>query len=94
MQCISSTQNSDYGPLLVGPKGACRLLSCGNTRLYELLNSGAIVSFRDGRSRKIVVASIKGYIDRHLAAASAADKNNNPAARATKARLDKKGDRA
>jgi hypothetical protein len=41
-----------------------------------------------------VVASIKGYIDRHLAAASAADKNNNPAARATKARLDKKGDRA
>jgi len=94
MQCISSTQNSDYGPLLVGPKGACRLLLCGNTRLYELLNSGAIVSFRDGRSRKIVVASIKGYIDRHLAAASAADKNNNPAARATKARLDKKGDRA
>jgi excisionase family DNA binding protein len=93
MQYTSST-HSDHGPLLVGPKDACRLLSCGNTRLYELLNSREIASFRDGRSRKIVVSSIKDYIDRHLAAAYAADKNNNPAARATKARLAKKGDRA
>jgi len=42
------------------------MLSCGNTRGYELLAAGKLESFVDGRSRKITVASIHRYIERHL----------------------------
>jgi excisionase family DNA binding protein len=56
-------------PLAVKPKKACQLLDCGNTRLYELLAQGELVSFKDGNSRKILVTSIRDYIDRRVAAA-------------------------
>jgi len=55
------------GPLVVKPRIACRLLDCGNTRLYELLAAGELQSFLDGRSRKITIASIEAYIARRLA---------------------------
>jgi excisionase family DNA binding protein len=54
--------------LLVKPRAACQLLNCGRTRLYELMKQGELQSFRDGRSRKVVVQSIFDYIDRQLAA--------------------------
>jgi hypothetical protein len=62
------TSNPNYfpSPLLVRPKEARRLLSCGNERLYQLLNSGALESFPDGRARYITVASIQVYIARRL----------------------------
>jgi hypothetical protein len=44
------------------------LLDCGNTRLYELLNSEELESYLGGRSRKITVSSIKAHIARRLAA--------------------------
>jgi len=53
-------------PLLVRPRIAWRLLGCGNTHGYELLNKGELESFRDGRSRNITVASIHRYIARRL----------------------------
>jgi hypothetical protein len=53
-------------PLVVKPKTAWKMLACGNTRGYELLASGELESFLDGRSRKITVASIYRYIERHL----------------------------
>jgi hypothetical protein len=43
------------------------MLACSNTRLYELLAERELASFRDGGSRKIVVASIHDYIQRRLA---------------------------
>jgi hypothetical protein len=43
------------------------LLDCGNTRLYELLAQGELVSFKDGKSRKIIVGSIRDYIARRIA---------------------------
>jgi hypothetical protein len=46
------------------------LLGCGITRLYELINSGELVSFKDGKSRKITTASIKAYIARQLQAST------------------------
>jgi excisionase family DNA binding protein len=67
MQSIARCRDADDEPLLVRPKQACWLLSCGNTHLYELVKSGEIVSFRDGRSRKIVMASLKSFIERRLA---------------------------
>jgi hypothetical protein len=50
--------------------GACAALDCGRDRLYDLLNSGAIESYLDGRSRKVVVASIDAYIARRVEASN------------------------
>jgi hypothetical protein len=68
---ICSTAPADDSPLVVKPKGARRMLHCGNTRLYELLAAGELDSFLDGRSRKITVDSIRRYIARQLAHAEA-----------------------
>jgi hypothetical protein len=56
--------------LVVSPRRAALLLDCGVTRVYELINSGAFESFKDGASRKIVVASIRDYIARRLSQAA------------------------
>jgi excisionase family DNA binding protein len=53
--------------LVVSPKAACRMLACSLTRLYELLNSKEIQSYRDGKSRRILVASLKSYVARQCA---------------------------
>ena len=58
-------------PLVVSPREAWRLLSCGNTYGYALLASGELESYHDGRRRKIVVASIHRLIARRLASAGA-----------------------
>jgi hypothetical protein len=68
---IRSTGPSDWeGALVVKPRTAWKMLSCSNTRGYELLNTGELVSFKDGKSRKITVASIKDYIARRTATPS------------------------
>src|SRR5258707_13234401 len=59
-------ESQHVAPLVVSPKRACLLIDCSITRLYELLNSKEISSYRDGKSRKIVVASIKAFIERRL----------------------------
>jgi hypothetical protein len=65
---IPSTGLSDWevGRLVVKPKAAWKMLSCSNTRGYELLAAGELESFLDGRSRKITVESIRRYIARRL----------------------------
>ena len=64
-----STDLSDWeGALVVKPKVAWKMLACSNTRGYELLATGELVSFKDGKSRKITVASIKDYIARRATA--------------------------
>jgi excisionase family DNA binding protein len=57
-------------PLLVSPREACRLLSIGLTRLYEILNTGELDSVLIGRSRRISVASIHSFVQRQIAAKS------------------------
>jgi hypothetical protein len=59
--------SNDSERLLVCPKRACHLLDCGTTHLYELIDGGELESFLDGRSRKIVVASIHRLIAKRLA---------------------------
>jgi hypothetical protein len=61
-----SNFSTETAPLVVKPKAACRMLDCGITRLYELLASGQLSSFRDGASRKIEVASIHRYISHQI----------------------------
>jgi excisionase family DNA binding protein len=53
-------------PLVVSPKEACRLLSCGPTKLYELIEAGEVESYLDGRSRKITMDSIRRRVKRCL----------------------------
>ena len=55
-------------PLAVPPSQAAHLLSIGISRLYRLLRTGKLASYRDGRSRRIPMASIHDYVARHLAA--------------------------
>jgi excisionase family DNA binding protein len=59
-------------PLVVRPKGACRLLSVGETRLYEMIARGDLQSFRDGGARKITTRSIHAYIERQIERSKAA----------------------
>jgi excisionase family DNA binding protein len=53
-------------PLVVRPRDACKMLSIGRTKLYELLNDGEIESYRHGRSRRIALASIRAFISRQI----------------------------
>jgi hypothetical protein len=58
---------SDYlEPLVVKPKGAEKLGNWSHKRVYQFINSGELVSYKDGRSRKITAASIKALIARQL----------------------------
>jgi hypothetical protein len=61
---IHSTGLGADEPLVVSPRRARSMLDCGNTRLYELIAAHELETFKDGKSRKITVASIKAYIAR------------------------------
>jgi len=65
---VHSTGLREDEPLVASPKRARRMLDCGNTRLYELIAAHELESFKDGKSRKITVASIKAYIARQIEA--------------------------
>lgn len=54
-------------PVAVSPKGACRALDYGMTKLYELINNGELEAYKDGRATRITTASIRGYVARRLA---------------------------
>jgi hypothetical protein len=68
-----SARKSSIGiePLVVRPAEAWRMLGCGPTYGYELLERGELDSFTDGGARKITVESIKRYIAKKLASGSA-----------------------
>ena len=61
--------------LCVRPRIAEELLSIGHKQLYELLGRGELESFKEGKARKITLASIEAYIARKL------DKYPKPKAR-------------
>jgi hypothetical protein len=59
-------------PLVVAPKKAFDMIGVGNTKGYELLNSGEIESITIGRARRVIVPSLKAYVARRLAEQEAA----------------------
>jgi hypothetical protein len=68
---IPSTRLGDFGGrLVVRPREARRMLDCSNKRLYVLMATGELKSFKDGRARKIIVESIKKYIAYRLLASA------------------------
>jgi Helix-turn-helix domain len=58
----------DRRRLVTNVDDACEMLDCSKTSLYELLNSGAIASYLEGRYRKIFIASLEAHVARRLAA--------------------------
>lgn len=65
------TDNTEFGEdqaLVVNPRRARRMLDCGNTRLYELIAAQELETYKDGKSRKITVESIKNYVARRIEA--------------------------
>jgi hypothetical protein len=73
----ASKPDMEIEPLVVKPRVAWKLLSCGNTKGYELLQSGELESFLDGGSRKITMASIHRYIERRLQQQSSLQKKGS-----------------
>jgi excisionase family DNA binding protein len=69
-ELMSDVFGQDLGVevLAVTPRIAKRMLGCGTTRLYDLLNRGELESYRDGKARRIIVASLRDYVSRRLAA--------------------------
>jgi hypothetical protein len=43
-----------------------RLLDCRRNFLYDLINTGQLESFCDGRARKITMRSIRAHIERKV----------------------------
>ena len=76
MRTERKTRVAEIEPLVVSPKNAWTILQCGNTRGYELVNTGELESFLDGRARKITVESIHRYIGRKLASAGLTNAGN------------------
>jgi len=55
-------------PYATSPKGLQRILDCGATKVAELIKLKEVESYKDGKSRKIVIQSIYDYIARCRAA--------------------------
>ena len=55
-------------PLVASPNQAMRAIQVSRKKLYELINTGELKSYTEGKSRRITVKSINDYIERRLAA--------------------------
>jgi excisionase family DNA binding protein len=55
-------------PLVASPNQAMRAIQVSRKKLYELINTGELESYTEGKSRRITVKSINEYIERRLAA--------------------------
>ena len=54
-------------PIVASVNETMGTLKIGREKIYQLLNSGELESYRDGGSRKILWRSIEAYIERRLA---------------------------
>jgi excisionase family DNA binding protein len=54
-------------PRITDVDGGCKRANICKDKFYELLHTGEIESYLDGRSRKVVLASVDAYIDRQIA---------------------------
>ena len=56
----------DAHPIVASVNEAMTTLRIGREKIYQLLNSGELQSYRDGGSRKILWRSIESYVERRL----------------------------
>jgi len=71
MSIANTGLGGDPMVLAVSPRRAGQMTGYGLTRVYELINSGEWESFKDGKSRRVIVASMRAYIARQVAATKA-----------------------
>lgn len=50
-------------PLLLTPEVAAERLSCGRTKVYELIRTGALESVKVGRLRRVPVDALNAYVE-------------------------------
>jgi excisionase family DNA binding protein len=50
-------------PLVASPKQAMKAIQVSRKKLYELINTGELESYTEGKSRRITVKSINDYIE-------------------------------
>lgn len=55
-------------PLVASPNQTMRAIQVSRKKLYELINSGELESYTEGKSRRITIKSINEYVERRLAA--------------------------
>jgi hypothetical protein len=75
---ITGRASGDLEPLGVSPRQAGHLLNIGQTRVWVLIGSGELESYKEGRSRKITMRSIRARHERQLAAAHGATEIAQP----------------
>lgn len=54
-------------PIVASVNETMAMLKIGREKIYQLLNSGDLESYREGGSRKILWRSIDRYVERRLA---------------------------
>ncbi|WP_080664217.1 helix-turn-helix domain-containing protein [Bradyrhizobium elkanii] len=57
---------SDSRPIVASVSETMSALQIGRGKIYQLLNSGELESYREGSSRKILWRSIEAYVERRL----------------------------
>jgi hypothetical protein len=75
---MSTSSDEQIRPLVVSPKVAEILIDSSHDKLYQLLATGELESYLDGRLRKITMRSIEAYIARRLAAAPSFQRSRYP----------------
>ncbi|MBR1030682.1 excisionase family DNA binding protein [Bradyrhizobium japonicum] len=76
--------------LAVSPREAAEILGCGRTRIYQLLQLGELISYREGAARRILTSSIHHYVERQVEA-QAETPRWSCTIKATQASLSKRG---
>jgi excisionase family DNA binding protein len=61
-----SPWRSDGCPIVASVNETMATLKIGREKIYQLLNSGELESYREGGSRKILWRSIEAYVERRL----------------------------
>ncbi|KJC35642.1 hypothetical protein UP09_30930 [Bradyrhizobium sp. LTSP885] len=60
-------QNDLAAPVVATANQAIQRLQVSRATLYELINSGVLESYTEGRARRITIRSMDRYIERRLA---------------------------
>jgi hypothetical protein len=58
----TAPDGNEIEPLAVSPRQACLLLGIGNTRLYQLIGKSELIAYKEGRARRVTMASIRARV--------------------------------
>ncbi|OAF05821.1 hypothetical protein AYJ54_02735 [Bradyrhizobium centrolobii] len=61
-----SLKGREQRPIVASVNETMTMLKIGREKIYQLLNSGELESYREGGARKILWRSIEAYVERRL----------------------------